>query len=121
MIRNAKITGTSLGDDGRGPSFWVHVDYGDSVGQGFGGYALGGTFTHYILMGILNTIEVDKWENLKGTSIRVKGDSGKIESIGHYLKDKWFTPSEFNSKCDHVFVSDRLTSGSYCKHCSEEA
>ena len=94
-IKNAKITGTSLGNDDRGPSFWVFVDY-DAGGQGFGGYKLGGKFTDYVIMGILNAVGVDKWEDLKGKPIRVKGDNSKIQAIGHYLKDQWFDPSEFS-------------------------
>lgn len=95
-IKNAKITGTSLGNDDRGPSFWVYVEYGQYGGQGFGGYSLGGEFTHYVIMGILNTLGVDKWEDLKGKPVRVKSSHDKIQAIGHYLEDKWFDPSEFN-------------------------
>ena len=97
MIQNAKITGTSLGNDDRGPSFWVFVDYGGS-GQGFGGYRLGGTFTDYVLFGVLNALKVDKWEDLKGTPVRVEIEDGTIKAIGHYLEDKWFNPKEFSDE-----------------------
>lgn len=93
-IQNAKISGTSIGFDDRGPSFWVHVDYG-GAGQGFGGYRLGGAFTDYVLFGILKAVGVDLWENLKGKPVRVKIEDGTIKSIGHFLEDKWFTPSEY--------------------------
>ncbi len=95
-IKNAKITGTTLGNDDRGPSFWVTVDYG-GAGQGFGGYSLGGEFTNYVIFGILNTVGVSFWEDLKGKPVRVKCSHDKIESIGHYLEDKWFCPSDFTN------------------------
>ena len=94
-IKNAKITGTSLGYDDRGPSFWIYVEYGN-YGQGFGGYKLGGIFTDYVIMGILEAVGVDKWEELKGRPIRVKASHDKIQAIGNYLEEKWFDPSKFN-------------------------
>lgn len=93
-IKNAKITGTELGGTERGPSFWVYVDYG-GAGQGFGGYALGGAFTHYVITGILSALDVESWEQLKGKPVRVNVEGGTIKSIGHFLEDKWFTPSEY--------------------------
>ena len=96
-IKNAKITGTSLGNDDHGPSFWIYIDYG-GAGQGFGGYALGGEFTNYVIMGILNTLKVNKWEDLEGTPVRVKCSHEKIQAIGHYLEEKWFDPSEYNNE-----------------------
>lgn len=93
-IKNAKISGTRLGNDDRGPTFWIMVDYG-GAGQGFGGYSLGGKFTHYAIMGILDTLGVQTWEQLVGKPVRVKGDNGKIQAIGNYLKDQWFDPSEY--------------------------
>lgn len=97
-IKNAKITGTSLGFDEH-YSFWVNLSYGDSSGQGFGGYALGGKFTEYVIRGILTTIlDHGKWEDLKGKPCRAKIEEGKIIAIGHYLEDKWFDPSEFKDE-----------------------
>lgn len=94
-IRNATIDGTSLGFDHH-YSFWIHLSYGESTGQGFGGYALGGKFTDYVLRGILSTIQDGgTWETLKGKPCRAKIEDGKIIAIGHYLDDKWFTPSEY--------------------------
>lgn len=94
MIQNAKITGTSLGFDHH-YSFWVYLDYGGS-GQGFGGFALGGEFTDYVLRGVLTTVlEEGTWEDLKGKPCRVKIEDGTIVAIGHYLEDKWFNPKEF--------------------------
>lgn len=93
--RNAIIESTKLGDDDRGPSFWLYLDYGGS-GQGFGGYALGGKFTHYVLMGVLSIAGVDKWEDLKGKPVRVRATNVKVHEIGHYLEDKWFNPDDYS-------------------------
>ena len=42
---------------------------------------------------MLETLEVDKWEALPGTPLRVRiDDKGGIEAIGHFLKDQWFNP-----------------------------
>ena len=97
MIQNATVTSTELGGDERGPSFWLHLDYGGSS-QGFGGYRLGGEFTNYVVMGILDTLEVASWEKLKGTPVRAKIEDGTIVSIGHYIKEQWFTPKEWRVK-----------------------
>lgn len=102
MIKNAKITSTQIGNGDRGPSFWIHVDYGNSGGQGFGGYRLGGKFTDYVLMGIINAVGVESWEDLKGRPVRVETDSdneygGTIVKIGHYLEDRWFDPSKYGA------------------------
>ena len=97
-IKNARIKGTSLGFDHH-YSFWVYVEYDSSTGQGFGGYALGGEFTDYVLRGILSTVlDEGTWEDLKGKPCRVKIDDGTIVSIGHFLNDKWFTPKEYKNE-----------------------
>lgn len=94
-IVNAKIASTSLGFDHH-YSFWIHINYGSSAAQSFGGYQLGGEFTDYVIRNILETVGVDQWEELKGTPIRVEQDNGGIYRIGHFLEDKWFDPKEFN-------------------------
>lgn len=94
-IKNAKIDGTELGITDRGESFWIQLDYGDSSHQGFGGYRLGGKFTNYVILGILNAVGADSWEKLKGTPVRAKVEDGMVRAIGHYLDEKWFDPREF--------------------------
>ncbi len=94
-IQNAKIKGTSLGFDEH-YSFWVYLSYGDSSGQGFGGWSLGGEFTEYVIRGILTTvIDHGAWEDLKGKPCRAKLEDGKVVAIGHFLEDKWFDPREY--------------------------
>lgn len=92
-IVNAKIESTNLGFEGHGVfSFMLHLDYGGG-GQGFGGYALGGEYTNQVIKGILKTLDVENWEDLPGTFVRVKREQrGKIHEIGHLLDDKWFNP-----------------------------
>ncbi len=82
---------------------WIQLDYG-GTGQALGGYALHmpKSFTHhdpragYAGQWILRTLEIAgviKWDDLKGKTIRVKHNWSSVESIGHIVKDDWFTPS----------------------------
>ena len=49
---------------------------------------------------ILVTLDVEKWEQLKGQKIRIRLDSiqhhSKIVAIGHWMKDRWFDPERIN-------------------------
>lgn len=111
MIQNARITSTTLGVNDHGiMDAWLMLDYGGS-GQGFGGYALdeplkrdgkfvrraGTSFGLQFIMDLLATLEVESWEKLPGTVLRVRlsgdGFGGKIEAVGHYMKDQWFDPA----------------------------
>lgn len=92
-MRNARITGTHLGDEDYGPTYFIYLDYGGS-GQGFGGHHLSGEFTHEAIFRLLNTLGVGSWEKLPGTPVRVIADWGRIHRIGHYLEDKWLSLSE---------------------------
>jgi hypothetical protein len=100
-ISNAKISSTMLGVEDHGiMTFSLMMDMG-GTGQGFGGYALdgkSGTIGHAksitAIRKILETVGVDKWENLKGQLCRIKKDSewnGPIKSIGHIIEDRWFS------------------------------
>lgn len=103
--KNAIITGTSLTIADHGLlSAWIYLDYGGS-GQGFGGYSLylpkdfshheiaSGYAGHFIFRTIV-IAGVEKWEDLKGKTIRVKCEHSKVHAIGHIVKDDWFNPSE---------------------------
>lgn len=87
-----------LGFEGHGIlTIQLTMDYDEGGCQGFGGYDLRGSenLMRWIT-GLLKTVDVEEWENLKGSYIRVKLDSdgveGRIKEIGHLLKDKWFDP-----------------------------
>lgn len=92
--KNAIIRDTMLGFEDHGIfTCFIYLDY-EGSGQGFGGYSIGDEF----IKEVLKTLEIDNWEDLKGERIRVRAEESKVHSIGHYLKDKWFTPEEFYKK-----------------------
>lgn len=107
-IRNAKITSTTLGIEDHGIfTFDLVIEFG-GCGCVYGGYALDsydrksekriGTGKSIIaIRSILETVGVDKWEDLKGTLIRVKnnGWGSSIVEIGNIMENKWFNISEF--------------------------
>ncbi len=81
-----------LGFEDRGiMTCFIQLDYGDSSSQGFGGYSLGGEYTDKVIKGILKALDVDMWEKLKGTNVRIETDGHKIIAIGHFLKEHWFS------------------------------
>lgn len=107
-IKNAKIRSTSLGYLGHGVvSCMIHLDYGDSA-QGFGGYCFdtpedvglktfrrtGTAWGMEFIIRILNTVGVERWEDLLGKHVRVKCNFSKIHEIGNIIEDKWFNPEE---------------------------
>jgi hypothetical protein len=108
IIKNAVIESVSIDMGDRGLlTAWLHLDYGDS-GQGFGGFVLylPKSYKNHTLLShaghfIFRCMEiagVEKWQDMKGKTIRVLSDndglSGKIEAIGHIVKDEWFFPAK---------------------------
>ena len=99
-MENGKITKTFLGKEDHGIfTSNITIEF-DGRGQGFGGYSLDGKGGKKgsgigFISKILDTLEVDSWENLKGTHLRVKREDGLIKEIGHIVKDKWFNPKEY--------------------------
>ena len=103
-IKNAIITSATLDTGDRGLlTSWIYLDYGGS-GQGFGGFALylPKSYRHHQLLShaghwifrVMQIAGVEKWDQLKGKTIRVKACHDKVEAIGHIVKDDWFCPSE---------------------------
>jgi hypothetical protein len=105
---NARIKSTQLRwYDAPVLTVWLHLEYAGG-GQGFGGYALDAaprgrasgakrepsTFAGLFIAEVLRTLEVEKWEDLPGTYVRVRHTSGRVEAIGHIVKDRWFSPDE---------------------------
>lgn len=107
MIKNARIKSTHLGREDHGiMTCYLHLEY-EGAGQGFGGYALdnpvkdedgkflrreGRAYGMEFICAILRTLEVDSWEKLPGTHLRVDADFHEIKAIGHIIKEKWFNP-----------------------------
>ena len=103
-VKNAVITSASLTiADHNLLSGWLYLDYGGS-GQGFGGHLLylpksfdhhgGKNFAGHWIFRVLEIAGIEKWDDLKGKTIRVKADMSSVEAIGHIVKDDWFNPSE---------------------------
>ena len=107
-IRNAKITSVSISMADHGClTFWVTVK-GCGWGCSIGGYSIGHgylgakKFEGYApgieaMMRIMDTVGVDRWEDLKEEYIRVESNSwgGTITKIGHITDDKWFDIDAF--------------------------
>ena len=109
-IENVKIDGTFLGINDHGLfDAWLYLS-GNGWGVGFGGFALDapikkdgkflrredtdGTVGEYIRR-ILQTVGVEKWEDLPGKFIRVESEGlgGGVKKIGNLLREEWFNPS----------------------------
>lgn len=110
-IKNAKITGVSLTMADHGClTFFVSLE-GNGWGCGFGGYCIGHGSTGWkeneftaesgdglvAMMRIMDTVGVDKWEDLEGRYVRCKigGCGSSIDEIGHITKEKWFNIRDF--------------------------
>jgi len=110
-IKNAKISKATISMADHGfLTFWVYLD-GAGWGCGLGGYCIG---TGYLgadeddftaesgdglvaMMRIMDTVGVEKWEDLQGKYVRckVKGWGDGVDEIGHIMHDKWFNIREF--------------------------
>lgn len=107
MKGNALIKSTMLGVEDHGiMTCFLHLQQSGS-GQGFGGFGLDGPYNEktksrdpnkicgFWIKRILETVGVDKWEDLPGKHIRVEGEEwGDITGIGHITDDKWFFPKQ---------------------------
>jgi hypothetical protein len=96
-IVNARIKGTFLGYEDHGIfTSDITLDYGSSF-QSFGGWSIKGEHTSRWIESILTVLELNSWEELENSLIRVKREksyNGKIIAIGHVLKDSWFEPTK---------------------------
>lgn len=110
-ILNAKIEDVSLTMADHGClTFYLHLKM-QNAGVSVGGYCIGHgylgakEFDGYdkgteVLMRIMDTVGVDKWEDLKGKFIRIKsnGWGSIIDEIGNIIDDKWLNFREFFTK-----------------------
>lgn len=112
MISNAIITKTVLGYEEHGIlTLFIHV-MGDGWGVAVGGYALDDYSKELekrvpvkigleLVAEILNVVDVQNWEELKGKNIRVdlsEGLGGKVKKIGNLIEDKWLDFEDFFQK-----------------------
>ena len=103
-IENAKITKVSLHYYNDAILTFDITLEGNGWGTVYGGYALGNKINGECsskglcaLMKILDVVDVDSWEDLKGKYVRVKIDSisGPINEIGNLIEDKWFNITDY--------------------------
>lgn len=107
-IMNGRITGTRLGEEHGCLTAGLTIE-GDDWCLCFGGQALSEwsntnkpTCGARAIVKLLRTLDLEKWEQLRGTYVRVKYDEicrGEITTIGHIDKDRWFSFKEFFEKC----------------------
>lgn len=96
-IENCKIRNTNLGLENHNiMSLDLHLE-GDGWGVSFGGYRMDGAYGMACLKELLETLEVGKYEDLKGMYVRCvnTGLGGRCLAIGHLLKDRWFSFGAF--------------------------
>ena len=108
-IKNVKIINVSLTMAVHGClTFNITLD-GGSWCAGYGGYCIGhgyldsDSFTAenggglVAMMKIMDTVGVERWEDLKDKYIRVvdEGWGSPIKKIGNIIEDKWFDIDEF--------------------------
>lgn len=108
-ILNAKITSVSLTMADHGClTFWITVE-GGGWGVSIGGYCIGHGYlgadnfkVEYgdgleAMMRIMDTVGVERWEDLKDKYIRVEvnGLFESVKKIGNITENKWFDIKEF--------------------------
>lgn len=59
-------------------------------------------------MKLLKTLDLNKWEDLKGCYVRCEMENQMIKRIGHVIKDKWFCPKEYFELEYHIEVIENL-------------
>ena len=109
MIENAIIKDVSISMGEHGClTFWLTLD-GGHWGVGYGGYCIGHGYLNsdnfraesgaglVAMMKIMDTVGVERWEDLKGKYVRAKVGLGStpVRVIGNIIKDKWFNIEEF--------------------------
>lgn len=94
---NCQIVGTHLGFEWHNILTLDLTLEGDGWGVGFGGYRMDGPRGMDCLKELLETLEVGKYEDLKGMYVRMisEGVGGRCLAIGHLLKDRWFSFEQF--------------------------
>ena|SRR5687767_14752714 len=85
----ARIERTSLGYEDHGiPTAFLHCA-GHGWGQGAGGFHLGGAAMHAWVMGVIDALGCETWENLPGRSVMLLYKKG----TGHYPVEGVMSPT----------------------------
>lgn len=115
MIENAKITYVSISMADHGClTFYLGLEGKGWILGGYGGYCIGHGYLGadnfdasgaglIAMMRIMDTVGVEKWEDLNGKYVRVEdtGFGNRITKIGNLIEDKWFDIKEFFNE-DHI-------------------
>lgn len=107
-LLNGKITATKLTMEDYGCLSGDIVIEGCGCGVVYGGYCLGHGYlgakeftcsesTAPYLMRIMDTVGVNRWEDLNGKYVRwaCRGLSDTVKIIGNIIDDKWFDAESF--------------------------
>lgn len=98
-IKNALIEKADINGSGTTLTYWIGLDYGDGGHQSFGGYGLGGDFGCKAISRVMQIVGVQSWKDMVGKPVRAKIVNGFIDSLGHFLKDEWFSLEELSIEC----------------------
>lgn len=109
-IENVRIKNVSISMADHGVLTYGITLEGSGWGCVYGGYCIGHGYLGSesfdgsgkgleAMMRIMDTVGVEKWEDLAGKYMRIatKGWGGTVEIIGNVLEDKWFNQKEFFS------------------------
>lgn len=113
-IINMKIKSASLSMADHGVLTYDLSLEGNGVGVVYGGYVIGRGYLGakefhgsdkgiIALMKIMDTVGVERWEDLSGKYVRVVSDGwgSTITKIGNIIEDKWFDEKEFFNDDHH--------------------
>ena len=109
MIENAQIDKVTISMADHGClTYFLYLTMAKGGCCGYGGYCIGhgylgsknfeGSATGLeAMMRIMDTVGVERWEDLEGKYIRVESDGwgSSINKIGNLMEDKWFDQEEF--------------------------
>lgn len=105
-FENAKITNAELTMEDHGVLTYYITLEGRGWGCNFGGIVIGNGYLGAIefkgsekgteaIMRIMDTVGVNKWNDLKGRYVRVDISDRSIHKIGNIIENKWFDQKEF--------------------------
>ena len=100
-IDNAMVKTVSLGYEDHGIlTAWVFLD-GAGWSQAFGGYDLRrGTEAADFVLGCLQALKVEHWEDLVGKPCRVIRQHGLLVALGHFVEDSWYKRAKVGKGTD---------------------